>query len=60
MKTSKQREEDFRKDWKELLEKHGATTEIDHDTGTLDIMMFSVWANDTDTIPLADHTEFTL
>lgn len=60
MKTSKQREEAFRRDWEDLLKKHKAETEIDHETGGLDIMMFSVWANDTDVIPLEEYAEFTL
>ena len=42
MKSAAEREQEFRDDWQKLLDKHGAETEWDRDTGRLCIVMYTV------------------
>lgn len=44
--TAEEREEEFRKDFERLLEKHGAHADYDHDTGLLSVTMWTVWNKD--------------
>jgi len=65
MKTAKQREEEFRKDLKDLLFKHSADLEITDDqagygmhSGIAIVTMSPEY--DEDGILIADYTEFTI
>tara|TARA_R110000796_G_scaffold79559_1_gene176668 strand:+ start:48 stop:230 length:183 start_codon:yes stop_codon:yes gene_type:complete len=60
MITAKEREKAFRDDWNKLLIKHGAMDEYDHDTGALDITMFTQWDNETDGNVTKEFCEFDL
>lgn len=65
VKTGKQREDDFRADFKDLLEKHGAEFELTDDgrsygmqSPIVRITMMGIW--DADGKHLADFSEFDL
>mgnify|MGYP001592367664 CR=1 FL=1 len=66
MRTAKEREEAFRRDLAELLEKHGAELNVTDDgrsygmqSGVCEVIMGDVWSADGDTL-LAEYAEFTI